>query len=550
MLPKLENPWKVESLYEFQYFKCPSCEFKDEKKQDFLYHAYEFHPESVDYLSIITDGSLGDVLCPWDSQEFTDEDHGMVDVKTEDVEDILGINEESTQNYHVDGQMVKCYYCAKEMDRSSVRTHMQKSHESKPVIFNIIKDAKNSPMDDDKTKIIAKIKDEEINPQLESTMEEDVYNDGATVSITMAMCYHCNTALNYSEIRKHIEEQHPGEEVLYFPIDSVKTNDQVENVIHKDQIDFNCDVCGKSFSRADNLKTHINSIHNALKDHKCDTCEKTFSTKTTLKYHVMAIHKQLKPHKCGSCDKAFVKKSSLDEHVKTYHKIQAEEYRCDECGKHYRSKIKLNMHKKSVHGEKKLFQCETCENSFPSSKRLLYHVMSIHEGLRPHKCVSCEKAFVKEKSLNEHIKVFHTDQRDHPCNHCEKKFALKKRLRTHIKDAHGDNVYICEICSSAFNTTSGLKGHIKRFHEDDTYYCMVVCSQCGKSMRNNYLTQHMRIVHEGIRNSKCDVCGKLFSQASKLKKHMLSGKKLYLPKPFYIETFFKMFLILNVETAK
>ena len=485
MLPKLENPWKVESLYEFQYFKCPSCEFKDEKKQDFLYHAYEFHPESVDYLSIITDGSLGDVLCPWDSQEFTDEDHGMVDVKTEDVEDVLGINEESTQNDHVDGQMVKCYYCAKEMDQSIVRTHMQKSHESKPVIFNIIKDAKSSPMDDDKTKNIAKIKDEEINPQLESTMEEDFYNDGATVSITMAMCYHCNTALNYSEIRKHIEEQHPGEEVLYFPIDSIKTNDQVENVIHKDQIDFNCDVCGKSFSRADNLKRHINSIHNALKDHK---------------------------------------------------------YRCDECGKHYRSKIKLNMHKKSVHGEKKLFQCETCENSFPSSKRLLYHVMSIHEGLRPHKCVSCEKAFVKEKSLNEHIKVFHTDQRDHPCNHCEKKFALKKRLRTHIKDAHGDNVYICEICSSAFNTTSGLKGHIKRFHEDDTYYCMVVCSQCGKSMRNNYLTQHMRIVHEGIRNSKCDVCGKLFSQASKLKIHMLSGKKLYLPKPFYIETFFKMSL--------
>ena len=82
MLPKLENPWKVESLYEFQYFKCPSCEFIHGKKQEFLYHAYEFHPESVDYLSIITDGSLKDVLCPWDSQVFTEEDYCLEDVKT------------------------------------------------------------------------------------------------------------------------------------------------------------------------------------------------------------------------------------------------------------------------------------------------------------------------------------------------------------------------------------------------------------------------------------------------------------------------------------
>ena len=87
MLPKLENPWRVESLYEFQYFKCPSCEFEDGKKQDFLYHAYEYHPESVDYLSIITDGSLQDVLCPWndlskDEKGFSeDEDHVMEDFK-------------------------------------------------------------------------------------------------------------------------------------------------------------------------------------------------------------------------------------------------------------------------------------------------------------------------------------------------------------------------------------------------------------------------------------------------------------------------------------
>ena len=107
MLSKLENPWKVESLYEFQYFKCPSCEFEDGKKQDFLNHAYEYHPESTDYLSIITDGSLKDVMCPWNNtpeneKEFTDnEDYGMEYFKTENVEDIPDLYEDSHQNDQV-----------------------------------------------------------------------------------------------------------------------------------------------------------------------------------------------------------------------------------------------------------------------------------------------------------------------------------------------------------------------------------------------------------------------------------------------------------------
>ena len=67
---KLEDPWKVQSLFEFQYFNCPSCEYKDYVIQDFIYHAFENHPESIEYLSNITDGSLEGILCPWNSNEY------------------------------------------------------------------------------------------------------------------------------------------------------------------------------------------------------------------------------------------------------------------------------------------------------------------------------------------------------------------------------------------------------------------------------------------------------------------------------------------------
>ena len=232
MIPKLENPWNVESLYEFQYFQCPSCEFKDGKKQDFLNHAYDYHPESIDYLSIITDGSLKDVLCPWDSHENKEEftgnaDHGMEHIKTEDLE---GINEDSNQNDHFVVQMVKCYYCEKEMDRNMVRSHMQKSHTSKPVIFNIIKDLNCASKDDNTIEIVK----EEPNPVLEYSMGQEYDNYEKIASIAMMKCYYCTTALIYSDIKKHIEEEHPGEEVIYVPIDSVKNNDDVgENAVHE-----------------------------------------------------------------------------------------------------------------------------------------------------------------------------------------------------------------------------------------------------------------------------------------------------------------------------
>ena len=70
MIPKEENPWDVESLYDLRYYNCPSCPFSHASKQDFICHAHDSHPESVNYLKKITDGSLEGILCPWDSNDY------------------------------------------------------------------------------------------------------------------------------------------------------------------------------------------------------------------------------------------------------------------------------------------------------------------------------------------------------------------------------------------------------------------------------------------------------------------------------------------------
>ena len=57
-----ENPWNIGSIYELQYFNCPRCEFKDHTKQIFINHAFEYHHESVEFLTNLKDGSLNDVI--------------------------------------------------------------------------------------------------------------------------------------------------------------------------------------------------------------------------------------------------------------------------------------------------------------------------------------------------------------------------------------------------------------------------------------------------------------------------------------------------------
>ena len=62
---KQQNPWNIESIYDLQYFNCPSCVFQNHSKQTFVDHIYEYHSEAINDLNKIEDDSLDDVICPW-----------------------------------------------------------------------------------------------------------------------------------------------------------------------------------------------------------------------------------------------------------------------------------------------------------------------------------------------------------------------------------------------------------------------------------------------------------------------------------------------------
>ena len=59
MIDGYDNPWAVLSIFEFQYFNCPSCVFKSHSKKEFINHAMKVHPESIIHLSNIQDINNG-----------------------------------------------------------------------------------------------------------------------------------------------------------------------------------------------------------------------------------------------------------------------------------------------------------------------------------------------------------------------------------------------------------------------------------------------------------------------------------------------------------
>ena len=100
----MDNPWNIQSIYELQFFNCPSCIYKDHSKQEFINHAFKVHPESVEYLENIDDKSLTNIVVPWSEQnQFKDESINFLevdvdpsnielpnDIKTEDYDTIQG----------------------------------------------------------------------------------------------------------------------------------------------------------------------------------------------------------------------------------------------------------------------------------------------------------------------------------------------------------------------------------------------------------------------------------------------------------------------------
>ena len=77
------------------------------------------------------------------------------------------------------------------------------------------------------------------------------------------------------------------------PVENIEIADseEVSTLKSDDGTNNACDICEKSFKRADSLKRHFKTVHEGVKRHKCETCEKAFGKSGSLKRHIEMVHK-------------------------------------------------------------------------------------------------------------------------------------------------------------------------------------------------------------------------------------------------------------------
>lgn len=196
---------------------------------------------------------------------------------------------------------------------------------------------------------------------------------------------------------------------------------------------------------------------------------------------------------------------------------------CSICGFLCASNKSRKSHMKAIHFKTKNHFCDICGEGFLRKESIRLHVFKhIPEELqeRNFKCKSCPKSFKCQRSLILHIKGMHQKGKEVKCD-CGKSFATKKRLHYHQKCVHQKEKYSkkCEICGKLLYDASKLREHIRIYHTEGGRGNFI-CSDCGKACDSvSRLNVHQKI-HEGITYT-CNEpdCGKDYQTKAALRNH-------------------------------
>ncbi|XP_031978746.1 zinc finger protein 710 isoform X2 [Corvus kubaryi] len=311
---------------------------------------------------------------------------------------------------------------------------------------------------------------------------------------------------------------------------------------------WQCRMCEKSYTSKYNLVTHILG-HNGIKPHSCPHCNKLFKQPSHLQTHLLT-HQGTRPHKCGVCSKAFTQTSHLKRHMLLHTDIKP--YSCRFCGRGFAYPSELKAHEVK-HESGRCHVCVECGLDFSTLTQLKRH-LATHQGPTLYQCLECSKSFHYRSQLQNHM-LKHQNVRPFVCTECGMEFSqihhLKQHSLTHKVGAKGPlgccphraqrrcasagcgcwrrgvaqcpqsweegvKEFKCEVCGREFTLQANMKRHMLIHTSVRPYQCHI----CFKTfVQKQTLKTHM-IVHSPVKPFKCKVCGKSFNRMYNLLGHM------------------------------
>jgi KRAB domain-containing zinc finger protein len=191
--------------------------------------------------------------------------------------------------------------------------------------------------------------------------------------------------------------------------------------------DFMCEICGMSFSDAEELKCHYRDHEDPTLN--CQICSKAFATKKTLKMHI--FNKHAVPNFPNSEWKQL---GDADDTLKDQEIIHL---KCDFCTEMFISENKLEKHIRYHLKNMKKSEVNICS----TSKSIEMEMMELLDD---------------EDAM---------ERTSFPCALCDAEFVYVKVVRAHMLQNHKDaNNIACKLCDSVVSTVDGYIGHIKNAH--------------------------------------------------------------------------------------
>ncbi|KAF1373386.1 hypothetical protein PFLUV_G00260030 [Perca fluviatilis] len=143
------------------------------------------------------------------------------------------------------------------------------------------------------------------SPSAALRVQEAILKELTNEDVHKVTCYDQDVVAEMEAEPKDLGAEHHGAQTLAF----ARQYRREHLKIHTGFKPYRCDVCGKSFIRAPDLKKH-ERVHSNERPFACQMCEKAFKHKSHLKDHERR-HRGEKPFVCPSCTKAFAKARAL-----------------------------------------------------------------------------------------------------------------------------------------------------------------------------------------------------------------------------------------------
>ena len=236
-----------------------------------------------------------------------------------------------------------------------------------------------------------------------------------------------------------------------------------------------------------------------------------------------------------------------------------ENYFCDICDCDFTKNSEYLVHSIHKHGiteDEISYDCANCFQSFTLLSNFQQHIVKNNERLKTTKIQldNAEIVFTKEKAKKSddsdiEYDLYNEDEskdadKHYKCDLCENTFFNNSfLLESHLSKVHGTKRVAskiempkiattkrpkecismfkrqCNHCGKSFSQAGNLKKHIHSVHEGHKDY---KCDSCGKSFTiSRSLEYHLHTVHDGYKDYKCESCDKSFSRAQYLRRHIL-----------------------------